>query len=262
MANALSAAEPNQWNLEYDRVAVAKVVESGGLDVEDSIARAVEGHNNGLEVVREIVQTVSCESVWLGGSYSNRVDVSADFTCDGEGYLVNDGCLSLSVYLPAGVCVSDPGLRRLTDLPVSEFVSVYDVLDGVVALLNESVSRARNAFHSEPVRGTAAEHSDRSATEPANGRHSAIDNGRDLDDDDEIVLETHIAIACREDHLIVRWDNGASSVVERDDPETSDMYETLCDALDMIEMHCPFHEGDQRDATACNCADSTVEAEA
>ncbi|MBM4670347.1 hypothetical protein GS448_25940 [Rhodococcus hoagii] len=135
------------WRLGYDRAAVAGVLAVAEMDVADGIACAVSGEGDGLDLVRDIVQAMGCSSLWTCGTGDrDRVDVLADFTCDGEGFMVNDHHLTLSVYLHTGAVIADCGLRRLTDLPRAKFETVYDVLDGVTALLNEVVERAARAL--------------------------------------------------------------------------------------------------------------------
>lgn len=155
MTNMMNRASGTylRWSLDFDREAVAEMVRSGELDLADDITAAVEGTGDGLGVVREAVEAASRHSswTWRGSDSDPALTVSADFTCDAEGFLVNDSNLLLSVLLPTGACISDTGLRRMRELPWSGFETVHDVLDGVTALLNDCIDRATLALLSPPA---------------------------------------------------------------------------------------------------------------
>ncbi|MFZ2530510.1 MAG: hypothetical protein WAX14_23135 [Rhodococcus sp. (in: high G+C Gram-positive bacteria)] len=131
------------WRLSYDRVAVAEILSDGELESGAAIARAAAGDRDGLDTIREIVNVTGCYGVWeIDGENRGVSQVCAEFTCDDEGNLTNDYHLTLSVFLDSGVLVADAGLSDMRSLPCTELVTVYDVLDGVTTLLNESLTRA------------------------------------------------------------------------------------------------------------------------
>lgn len=151
MTNSTSSAAgatTNRWKLGYDREAVSALIADGEMDVTAAIVSANERTSDGLGVIREIVESVSQCSAWKWGDRDAdpSVAVSADFTCDEEGFIVNDSYLTLSVLLPTGVCLADTGLRRLGDLPWTRFDDAHDVLDGVTELLTDLAERAMRAF--------------------------------------------------------------------------------------------------------------------
>lgn len=145
MSAAASGGSTVRLKLGYDRAAVDELIAAGELEVADRFASAIE-RDEGLDLVRDVVEMVKCHAVWTWGGDRGKADVFADFTSDGEGFLMNDGHLTLSVYLHKGALIADPGISRLTDLPHTSFGTVHDVLDGVLELLNERVHRVRSAF--------------------------------------------------------------------------------------------------------------------
>lgn len=226
--------------LGYDRAAVARLRDTGQLEVDAAIARAMTGDDDGLDVIRQIVEEMNDAGGWsFGTNVTGGSFVGADFTCDAEGFIVNDDHLTLSVFVGRGACVADTGLRRMRDLPLRESAvpTVYDVLDGVVAVLDSTVADTWRALS-----GTATAVPDR----PCGDQDPAVH---------------HIGIAVREAALTVHFPAGNVVTVAHDDPATAELYDTLCAALDALETAtaaCAYHEGTQRDATACTCTEPTI----
>lgn len=209
--------------------------------------------------------------------------------------------------LPSGALLAHAGIDQITALPVDRFETVHDVLDGVAALLNECVQRARTTFTGEsaqpPVplqivpirdlRAAIAENghvpdvarrlvattSDNAIAEALLASWAVVER-RFLAIREEVIADVHrrlllgsqaaesipdseqeahhIEIAVYSERLAVSWPDGTTSTVSQDDAATAEFYDGLCDALDAIEMNCPFHEGDQRDTSSCTCGEPTV----
>lgn len=310
MTNAMDMVQAG-WRLSYDRAAVAEILADGELSFGDAIAQAAEGAADGLDTIREIVNAVGGSAVWKSNDDKQGTsDVCAEFTCDDEGHLTNDYHLTLSAFLDSGVLVADTGLRDMRSLPCDELATVYDVLDGVTALLNESIVRAGRALirpmapalrmvQASDLRSALASSEPNSELPPLTDTRleraliatwplvearyrqlqaellgaaertmlvAARAGARPAALDQRCAAEfVHtIAIDVYEHGLAVTWPGGSTSLVERDDPASGDQYEALADALDAIETNrdaraCPFHDGDQRDSTACTCGESAEE---
>lgn len=321
MRSGMPVSGMRGWQLGYDRVVVDRLIATGELDVVEAIARAADTNDrvdDGTDVVRQIVLTVSASAAWTCSIDDARTDVHAEFTCDDEGFLTNDYHLTLSVYLCTGVLIADPGLRRLTDLPGERFETVHDVLDGVTALLNDCVEQAYKAIaHAsgnvplavqvvsvDDLRSAVAmaeDVGDAEATAIAAASYADVtqalfdvwprfkeryfafrrevigaarrqmaspnieepgDEGSDTPAADEPEFFHNIGIGVYGDRFAVTWPGGPTSIVEKSDSGSAELYEALADALDAIELAtgCPFHQGDARDSTACDCDAPTIAA--
>lgn len=295
------------WSLSFDRAAVDELIVRGEFDgTAQELTAAVEGRG-GLDVVREVVGIASQHSVWSMSGGIVRADVFAEHSCDGEGFLSNDGHLTRSVFLPSGAVLAHTGIDRLNDLPVVRFETVHDVLDGVVTVLNDCARRARTDLSNgalpmalkvvpidelwtaitedeqiqHTVRAIVTASPDERVAQALQESWAGVEDRFSAIRDELIASaqqtllagsgaagcvpvadsEVHrLGIDVYGDRLTVSWPNGSTSTVGQADPATADLYESVCDALDAIEMatECPFHDSDHRDATACTCDAPTI----
>ncbi|WP_137726179.1 hypothetical protein [Prescottella subtropica] len=94
------------------------------------------------------------ELLYVIGDDTAQPHVFADFQCDGEGSITNDGHLCLSVMVGAAPLIMDTGIDDVRELPLPADITQLDavvVLTAVIDHLNSLLRRAAAVFGARPA---------------------------------------------------------------------------------------------------------------
>lgn len=116
------------------------------------------------------------ELLYVVGDDSARAHVFADFLCDEEGSMTNDGHLCLSVMIGDAPLIMDTGIDDVRELPLPADTTRLDavvVLTAVIDHLNSLLRRAAGVFGVQPA----------PRTDPVEHRVLTVEGVRDEADD-------------------------------------------------------------------------------
>ncbi|NLG56404.1 MAG: hypothetical protein GX542_12300 [Rhodococcus sp.] len=107
-----------------------------------------ETRDHTLDLLRDLIAGTDAdhesELLYVVGDSTKRVQIFADFQCDGEGFLTNDGHLCLSVMIGPAPPIMDPGIDDLRELRLPTDTGQVDaavVFTAAVDRLNELIRR-------------------------------------------------------------------------------------------------------------------------
>lgn len=177
--------------ISYDRAALNALLDDPDYMYSDQFKELdfydQDADHECLGFLRSLLDSLTDSGAWQCTT-NPEIGVSAygEFTCDDEGFASGEG-LTMQVFLN-GIGICDTGIDSLWQLPISDEFTVFDLIDGAVAYLNEQIrlliavlcpppprSIALSVFHTDVVRGEATDNPHLTDTERAR-LHAATDD--------------------------------------------------------------------------------------
>lgn len=105
-------------------------------------------------LVYSLIREMNDMRCWTCTAPGLEADVYADYSCDEEGFVSNDGNLTLVACMD-GVIIGGPSFESFMDLPEfkQDGADLVTLLDAIVAYLNEHIASLFRIAHASPAAG-------------------------------------------------------------------------------------------------------------